>query len=84
MGSLDIGTAGPVSPMKGATVTEVRSLLYPQNIHILWLHQYVVLHSSCSEAVHMQPDHLVVQTVVISVVYICFIIYVHSFRTTVY
>ena len=44
MGSLDIGTAGPVSPTKGATVTEVRSLLYPQaeNIHnILWLHQYV-------------------------------------------
>jgi len=45
---------------------------------------YVVLHSSYSEAVHMQPDHLVVQTVVISVVYIRFMIYVHSFKTTVY
>ena len=30
MGSLDIGTAGPVSPKKGATVTEVRSLLHPK------------------------------------------------------
>ena len=45
---------------------------------------YVVLHSSYSEAVHMQPDHLAVQTVVISVVYIRFMIYVHSFKTTVY
>jgi len=45
---------------------------------------HVVLHSSYSEAVHMQPDHLAVQTVVISVVCIHFVIYVHRFETTVY
>ena len=30
LGSLEIGIAGPVSPEKGATVTEEKSLLHPK------------------------------------------------------